>query len=383
MKLPINLVLFACLGMAGAQTLRQLADSRGIHLGAAVKNGTRDATYDTTVVHQFNTIVCENYMKWDATEGTRNKFTFTNADGIANLAYKNALSLRGHNFVWHSQIPGWVSSITNRDTLLKVMKNHIDSLAGHYKGKIYEWDVVNEAVADGGTSLRTSFWFQRIGADFIDSAFVYAHRADPNALLVYNDYGAEGMTGSTATKSTGVYNLVSGLKSRGIPINGVGLQSHFSLNGFDTASIGANMSRIEALGLNISITELDITTSNTTANLNTQKANYKALMTLCLSHPRCKTFITWGVNDAQSWRGANSVALLFTNTATNGEYATKPAADGIQEAISGVTGIWQVATGKSGVLRPAGMNNGSALFNVAGKAFDLSGRKLSILPLSK
>src|SRR6266849_4462945 len=112
-------------------------------------------------------------------------------------------------------------------------------------------------------------------------------------------------------KSDFVYSLVSGLKSRGIPINGVGLQCHFNLNGFDTVGMSANMGRIEALGLNISITELDISTSSTTANLNAQKENYQSLMNLCLRHPRCKTFMTWGVDDAQSWLGAAAVPLLF------------------------------------------------------------------------
>ena len=375
--ISVPLILATTLGLAGAQSLRALADSHGIHMGAAVTlpGGTSLAPYESTLTQQFNMVVCENAMKFGNLEATRNVFTFTTADAIFNFATSHGLAVRGHNFCWHSQ-SGFAQSINvPRDTMLFILKNHINKVMAHYPG-IYEWDVVNEGVNDNGASLRASNWQVRIGNDYIDSAFVFAHRADPNALLVYNDYGAEAVN----TKSTFIYNMVSGLKTRGIPISGVGLQCHFSLNSFDTASIGANMTRLEALGLNISITELDITTSNTTANLNTQKANYQAMMALCVRHPRCKTFITWGVNDAQSWRGANAVALLFTGTTT---ITPKPAYDGIVAALSAAADIWQVATGKSGVLRPVGTNNGSALFNVGGKSFDLSGRKLSILPLSK
>lgn len=371
----ISFALLTCIGMAGAQalTLGALAKSRGLHFGAAVTlpGGANLAPYESTLAQAFNTVVCENAMKWTNTENTRNVFTFTTADAIADFATSKGMYIRGHNFVWHSQVPGWVSSITNRDTLLAVMKNHINQLAGHYKGRIYEWDVVNEAVADGSTSLRSSFWFQRIGADFIDSAFVYAHRADPNALLVYNDYSAEGKTGGSATKCTGVYNLVSGLKSRGIPINGVGLQCH--LTTWDTASIGANMTQIEALGLNVSITEFDDPTTDSTK----QKTDYQSMVTLCLRHPRCKTFMTWGVNDNQSWLGGGKAPLLFTGTTT---ITAKPAYYAVVAAINAVSGVWQVQSGKSGVLRPQG-NMGQ--FNFGASTFDVSGRKLSIIPLSK
>ena len=368
-------ILAASLGIAGAQTLTlgAVAKSRGLHFGAAVTlpTGANLAPYESTLVHAFNTVVCENAMKWTSTENTRNVFTYTAADAIVNLAAANGMYIRGHNFVWHSQVPGWVSSITNRDTLLAVMKNHINQLAGHYKGRIYEWDVVNEAVADGATSLRTSFWFQRIGADFIDSAFVYAHRADPNALLVYNDYGAEGMTGSSATKSTGVYNLVSGLKTRGIPINGVGLQCH--LTTWDTTSIGANISRIEALGLNVSITEFDDPTTDSTL----QKKDYQSMVTMCLNHPRCRTFMAWGLNDAQSWLGAGRTPLLFTGTAT---LTPKPAYYAVLAAVNAATGIWQVQGGRPGILRP---QTNTGLFNFGTSTFDVSGRKLSVLPLAQ
>ena len=347
---------------AQTQTLKALATSRGIHFGAAVTSNARSAEYNRVLSTEFNTMVAENAMKFGLVEATRNQFTWTTSDALVDFAQQNGMAMRGHNFCWHQQ-SGFAQTINvPRDTMLAILKNHINVVAGRYKGKIYEWDVVNEGVNDNGLSLRASNWQVRIGNDYIDSAFVFAHRADPNALLVYNDYSAEAMN----TKSNYIYTMVQGLKTRGIPINGVGLQCHFNLGGFDTASIGANMKRIETLGLGISITELDITTSGSTANLDAQKAAYKSMMALCLRHPGCKTFITWGVNDAQSWRGAGAVPLLFTGTTT---ITPKPAYTGVQEALlaaAPVTGILVVRHGSLAAVSQPGRS-----------AFDLSGRKVS------
>ncbi len=359
--ISFHLILLACAGTTGAQTLKALATSRGIHMGAAVTSNARSAEYNRVLSTEFNAMVAENAMKFGNIEPSQNNFTWTTADALVNFAQTNGMAMRGHNFVWHNQA-GWAATFNGtRAQMLAIMKNHILTVGGRYAGRIYEWDVVNEGVDDNGANLRASFWQQRIGDDYIDSAFVYARQADPNALLVYNDYGAEPMN----AKSNYVYNLVSGLKSRGIPIHGVGLQCHFSLNSFDTVSMDANMRRIEALGLGVSITELDITTSNTAANLATQKANYKAMMALCLRHPGCKTFITWGVNDAQSWRGAGAVPLLFTGTTT---ITPKPAYDGVVEALAAVTGIRKTRNEGSGAV----------WWRSPMKMFDVRGRRLTV-----
>ncbi len=367
-----TLFLFLSLGIVSAQTqsLRDLATSRGIHLAAAVTFPGNAAQYDSCLSQNFNTAGAENALKFQSTEPTQNNFNYTAGDAIVNFAIAHGMAMRGHNFIWHSQI-GYAANLNvSRDSMLSVMKNHILNVGGHYKGKIYEWDVVNEGIdASQSDGLRRSVWYNNIGPDYVDSAFVYAHEADPNAGLDFNDYGAEAMN----SKSNALYTLVSGLVKRGVPITGVGLQCHFSLNGFDTASIGQNMSRFEALGMNISITELDISTSNTTANLNAQGANYQALMSLCLRHPRCKTFMTWGVDDAQSWLGAAAVPLLF-----DASFAQKPAYDGVVTALSAATSIQTVLMEKPGVLRTMGM---PGVYNMRGSLFDLQGRRLAILPL--
>jgi len=174
--------------------------------------------------------------------------------------------------------------------MLKAMKNHIDSVMGHWKGKILEWDVVNEAVSDAGNALRSSFWSQKIGNDFIDSAFVYARQADPKALLYYNDYGTEG----TNAKANYVYNMVKGMKERNIPIDGVGLQCHLGST-VNKANISSNIKRLGELGLRVSCTEIDIKPGSAQAWANLVGAaveNYNATTIMC-----------WGFDDSHSWLG--------------------------------------------------------------------------------
>jgi endo-1,4-beta-xylanase len=346
----VGMTAVACLALpmlASAQvpadTLRKLATSRGIHMGAAVtfpsgNNAGNRPEYERVLRGSFNGMVAENAMKFQNLSNARGTYNFGPADAIANFADSNNMVLRGHTFVWHSQTANWFNNLTgtatSRDTTLKIMKNHIDTLGSRYKGRVLEWDVLNEAIAqNGGTSpnYRTesaSRWYNRVGGiDYADSAFKWAQQVDSNALLYYNDFGAEGMN----NKSTNVYDLVTGLKSRGAPIHGVGLQCHFNLTDHDTAAIGQNMRRLAALGFTISMTEIDISASTSTQNLESQKARYKALAKLCLDVPACKSFYAWGVNDAQSWRGANAAALLFSGTTT---LTAKPAFWGVVEALN-------------------------------------------------
>jgi endo-1,4-beta-xylanase len=293
---------------ATAQTsLREAADKVGLNFGAAVTGqsvgGTSNQNYKDIVRTEFNTVVCENDMKWASTQPSRGQFNYAGGDRVVGFASTNGMKVRGHTFVWHSQA-GWVANYNgSRAEMLAAMKTHIENVGAHYKGKILEWDVVNEAVADGSTQLRNSFWRQRVGDDFIDSAFAYAHRVDPNALLFYNDYGAEDM----GAKSNGVYNLVKRMKENGIPIHGVGLQCHFSGSSIRKADIDRNIKRLGALGLRVAITELDIVD----ASRSTQP--WKDLMDICMANENCTTFMTWGVYDAMSWRanGGNCNCLIY------------------------------------------------------------------------
>lgn len=385
---------------ASAQTdssLRAVATARGISVGAAVtfpggNNIANRPAYQAALAANFNTVVAENAMKFQNLsrfgnrDTTRGVYNWGPADSIVEFALANNMKVRGHTLCWHSQTATWFNNLTgaaaSKDTTLKILKEHIQLLAGRYKGKILEWDVVNEAIAqNGGTSpaYRTdSRWYSRVGSiEYIDSAFRWAHRVDSNALLFYNDFGGESMN----AKGQNIYDLVSGLKQRGVPIHGVGLQAHFSVGGFDTASIGENMRRLAALGLRISITELDITNSGTvdSTKLYAQKENYKKLMALCLSVPNCKTFMAWGLNDAQSWRGANTAALLFSGTAT---LVKKPAYFGVVEALQGssVVALTPAARGNLSTPSPA-LHRGASggvigATDARGAVRDLQGRSL-------
>jgi endo-1,4-beta-xylanase len=216
------------------------------------------------------------------------------------------------------------------------MKTHIQTVVGHFKGKVASWDVVNEAFEDNGT-LRNSVWRQHLGPDYIARAFQYAHQADPDALLFYNDYGHEYST----TKRTAILNLVNGLKSRGIPIHGIGLQMHTSSNISD-ANIANAINTAAATGLKVHVAELDIsmnpsdspTATFTTTLAAAQKVKYRALVQAYKALPAAQRFgiTTWNVADADTWlRGYCSCPewpLPFDDT-----YQKKPAYDGIMEAL--------------------------------------------------
>ncbi|HEY7375263.1 MAG TPA: endo-1,4-beta-xylanase, partial [Polyangia bacterium] len=238
--------------VAPALTLKSAAAQTGRLFGAAVGAGhLAEADYATVAGREYSWVTPENEMKWNATEPMRGTFTFTRGDAIVSFAAANGMQVKGHTLVWHNQLPDWVSGITDGTDLRNAMLNHVAQVVAHYQGKIAAWDVVNEAMADNGQSLRNSVFFQSIGAGYIDDAFTVAHTVDPDARLYYNDYGAEGMN----AKSNGVYNLVQGMLSRGVPINGVGLQMHTGPTDVSPAAadVAKNMQRLADLGLDVVI----------------------------------------------------------------------------------------------------------------------------------
>ena len=192
------------------ESLRQLAERHGRYIGAAVGGPfwNDEQQYIETLKREFNVLVAENNMKFQATEPQRGQFRWSNADRLADFAGANGMRLRGHCLLWHQALPGWVSGGSfGRGEMLDIMRTHIDSVAGRYRGRVWQWDVVNEAIDDGSGFLRNTVWRERIGDDYLDSAFTFARRADPEALLFYNEYGAEGL----GAKSDKVYDLVRGM----------------------------------------------------------------------------------------------------------------------------------------------------------------------------
>jgi len=220
---------------AAGSTLGAAAAGSGRYFGTAVAAGRLgDSTYAGILDREFTMITPENEMKWDTTEPSRGNFNFGPGDQIVSHATAHGQRMRGHTLVWHGQLPSWVSSISDAGTLRSVMDNHITSEMNHYKGKIYAWDVVNEAFADGGSGQHRSSVFQNVlGNGFIEEAFRTARNADPSAKLCYNDYNIENWSDA---KTQGVYNMVRDFKSRGVPIDCVGFQSHFGTGGPPPAS---------------------------------------------------------------------------------------------------------------------------------------------------
>ncbi|KUM84777.1 1,4-beta-xylanase [Streptomyces pseudovenezuelae] len=307
---------------AAAGTLGAAAADSGRYFGTAVAAGKLgNSTYSTILDREFNMITPENEMKWDTTEPSRGTFNFGPADQIVSHATAHGQRMRGHTLVWHSQLPGWVSSIGDANTLRSVMNNHITTEMNHFKGKIYAWDVVNEAFADGGSGQHRSSVFQNVlGNGFIEEAFRTARAADSSAKLCYNDYNIENWSDA---KTQGVYNMVRDFKARGVPIDCVGLQSHFGAGG-PPSSFQTTLSNFAALGVDVQITELDIAQASATVYGNTVRA--------CMNVARCTGITVWGIRDSDSWRTGEN-PLLFDNNGNK-----KPAYDASLSALGGGTG---------------------------------------------
>ncbi|WP_030948672.1 non-reducing end alpha-L-arabinofuranosidase family hydrolase [Streptomyces sp. NRRL S-646] len=286
-----------------ASTLGAQAAQSGRYFGTAVAAGRLgDSTYSRILDREFNAVTPENEMKWDTTEPSRGSFNFGPADQIVSHAAAHGQRMRGHTLVWHSQLPGWVGSIRDANTLRSVMNNHITTVMNHYKGRIYSWDVVNEAFADGGSGQHRSSVFQNLlGDGFIEQAFRTARSADPAAKLCYNDYSIENWSDA---KTQGVYRMVRDFKARGVPIDCVGFQSHFGTGG-PPSSFQTTLSNFAALGVDVQITELDIAQASSTAYANTVRA--------CMNVPRCNGITVWGIRDSDSWRSGENPLLFDRN----------------------------------------------------------------------
>jgi len=339
---------------AADSTLSELAAARGRFVGSILNSewfnnslGSDATIYEETHKANFNIVVAENEMKFDATEPSRGSFSFTKGDKLMAYAAANGMQVRGHALAWHSQVPSWVSTLAQqvesaggsaRDTLLSVLKTHIDSVVGHYKGKIREWDVVNEAINDNGTHgwrSENSVWYQYIGRDFIDSAFVWAHQADPDAKLYYNDYALEWGMGS-GTKAQFAYDSIAvRLKNAGIYITGIGTQTHIQNTHTSTPSnLRTFASKLKSIGMTMQITELDIGFALGTAisdeDYEAQGHLYRQFMDLFLEAENMEAFVIWGFSDKYSWLKDQSKynGLIFDSS-----FAKKPAYDSLVASL--------------------------------------------------
>lgn len=292
-------------------TLRGAAELRDpkVKIGAIVnwEAFQNDQAYRELLAREFNVLIAENQMKFMfLTWGGRGDYDWTKADTIVDFAEANDMQMRGHTLVWHQAIPAWVRpfdesdsqalSRWTRDELIEVLREHITTLVSHYRGRIYSWDVVNEALGDDG-SYRRSFWQRGIGDDYIEMAFRFAREADPDVLLFYNDFGM--IEGGTA-KFDGMMTMLRDLIAKGVPIDGVGFQTHIWHDIDDLHRLGEMMDEVRALGLRVSITEFDVAIPNLEGDLNQQAELYRRVLDECLSR-NCETFAMWGSTDKYSW----------------------------------------------------------------------------------
>ncbi|MEU9558356.1 endo-1,4-beta-xylanase [Streptomyces fumanus] len=303
---------------AAESTLGAAAAQSGRYFGTAIASGRlSDSTYTTIANREFNSVTAENEMKIDATEPQRGQFNFSSADRVYNWAVQNGKQVRGHTLAWHSQQPSWMQNLSG-SSLRQAMIDHINGVMAHYKGKIAQWDVVNEAFADGNSGGRRDSNLQRTGNDWIEVAFRTARAADPAAKLCYNDYNIENWTWA---KTQGVYNMVRDFKQRGVPIDCVGFQSHFNSGSPYNSNFRTTLQNFAALGVDVAITELDIQGASA--------STYAAVTNDCLAVSRCLGITVWGVRDSDSWR-ASDTPLLFNNDGSK-----KPAYTAVLNALNG------------------------------------------------
>lgn len=367
--------------------LRSFVDGRDLWVGTCVPVWTIDVDNDRDaraklIAEQFNMVVCENEMKFDATEPSQNQFSYYHGDRLVNFAQRHGMYVRGHTLAWHSQVPAWLTADGHKNTknrsrqeLLDILKNHIVNVVGHWKGKVHEWDVANEVLDDNQTTiysnsrgydLRPSVWATGIGEDFLDSAFVWAHQVDPDAILILNDYGVEGKGWG---KSEALYNLARRLRDSGIPIHGVGLQAHMDANLSYISSIEENVARYQKEDFLCRITELDLgIDSNIDAVLKQQGNAYYQLARIAMRYKNCASLMIWGLSDDLTWRNGKRPLLydagLNAKPAYWGVHAALRQADGRE--ILGLEAIQDKAD-EPRVIETLGSTDGTAIHDLQGR----------------
>jgi len=338
------LAIAALAGACAAQPLRDLASQRGIHIGtAADPKYFAETAYFSTLGAEFNQLEPENDMKFGPIHprpgNLPSSYDFTNADALVSYAKDHHMAVRGHTLAWYNQNPSWLTGGNyNPKDLAQILQDHISTVVGRYAGQVYAWDVVNEAFNDDG-SIRSCIWSDSpgigvSGTAYIEQALQWAHAADPQALLFYNDYS----NASINAKSNAIYKMAQDFLARGVPLHGIGLQMHLTNTNTDLSNIEPNIQRLTALGLQVQFTELDVrlpvdSSGNATpAMLATEAQIYHDAVAICLKYPLCTAVQTWGFTDKHSWIPGTypgfGAALEF-----DANYQPKPAYTAMQSAL--------------------------------------------------
>lgn len=320
---PLSCLILFSAALLPGQTLRQAGAQRSLLMGAAADASDAnpdplkaDPSYASTLGTQYSMLEPENAMKWASIHPAQTTYNFQPGDELVAFAQAHQMLTRGHNLCWQAYNPAWVNTLAataTPATMSAVLQDHINTVVTHYQGQVFAWDVVNEAVSDSqpgtGTAMKDSIWYNQpgiglTGTGYVEQALRWAHAADPSALLFYNDYNIE----APGAKFNAVYGMVKDFVTRGVPINGVGIQMHISTSGYPTsAGLTQNIQMLTALGLQVHITEMDVripvdsSGNATAADLQSQAATYQRILTVCLENPGCTAFQTWGFTDKHSW----------------------------------------------------------------------------------
>jgi endo-1,4-beta-xylanase len=367
----VFVVVVVCSGFGTGireQTLRDAARSSGMLIGTAVRPmALSESAYAGTLAREFNMVEPEDALKWEVVHPQRETFDFSRADQIVDFAARHGMKARGHTLVWHRQNPSWLTEgkFTSRE-LSEILEKHIKTVVGHYRGKIFAWDVVNEAYDElHWGQLRSTIWRDQPGIEaasqqpdsYIERCFRWAHEADPQALLFYNEAEAEPVN----PKSDAIYAMVRDFRQRGVPIDGVGFQMHIAKLHADVASISTNIKRFTALGVQVHITEMDVrvpvdASGNARAeDLQRQADIYREITAACLSDPGCTAIQTWGFTDKYSWIGSHSKRTQGAALPFDQNYRPKPAYEAVRKALQAgrrwepVVGRWSLVVS----MRPA------------------------------
>lgn len=350
------------------KTLKQAYAGKFL-IGCADDLRANSDAYQANIRANYDIVTPENCMKPERIHPAEDRYTFETADALVDWSQKNGLKVWGHTLGWHSQTPAWffqeknaaappvpdtarfrnpnaiTGPLASKEVVLDRLKNHIMTVVGRYKGRIKGWDVFNESIADGGDgtteNLRTNSWYKAVGPEVINLAFKWAHEADPDAQLYYNDYNIEQGAVENKGKHASSLLLLKRLLKEGVPVTGVGIQGHWHLN-TNLADVEKAIENYAALGLRVSITELDVTATGANSgafgvnqgdrtipaeNFEKQAEVYRKLFEIFMRHQDVIDRVTfWGLSDTRSWRRGQA-ALLF-----DGELNPKPAYNAVIEA---------------------------------------------------
>jgi endo-1,4-beta-xylanase len=338
----VGLALAAC-GAASPAGLQALAAQRGLTWGSALSVAALDEPDLLALMqHNVGAITPENALKWDATEPEPGLFSFTEADRQLAFARQHGLAVRGHALVWHRQLPVWLDGLTP-DALRQALERHVRGVAGHTRGQVRSWDVVNEPLDEQGHGLRRSPWLEKLGPGYIADALRWARQADPKARLLINDYGLEGDDPQTTRKRESLLALIDQLQRDGVPLDGIGLQAHLLAPKEGAprfATLPAFLQELRRRGLAVEITELDVSDRELPAAIAVRDARvaatYDAFLRAVLPEPALRQITTWGLSDRDTWLNAafpRSDGLPQRPLPYDANLRTKPARSSIAAAL--------------------------------------------------